>query len=789
MSIVSFLFSKNGSSLSPHDEAQLSAIDSLFTACINLINREDLISEIVEKYRNLFTKKTLEDIFEYVALYMSLEQFILGNEKPIVKSAYVRKTLREELRNVVVIANLPLEFRLLFENGTTQKITLYELGMRHIIPAVKSNLGRAGLINIVREYTASTVIEQLLDKDGIFHFDHLYKNSSTLDDQKLSFAFARLYSALYDKLAASFGEAIAGKAFESFYVMVKAHYDLDTVSQAIDVLPGRITEVDKLHYLSREELQKQIVKATTDLKAQRDQANAIISSLGEGMLVLDQSLKVQVINPTGALLLGVNSESSLNLEMHMIMPLYQQNASILSSFSPVLNAIQKGQTFKSELKDRYTTRHSNGKMIPIVFTIAPIHNGATITGAVVVFRDVSAMLAYEDAIEEAKKTVEQKVANRTRQLKELQLRLFTFLNKIPLSIIIFDQGKRLYFSNNTAQSLVKPLSDKASKNISEGSDLKTVLSTLSLRNSKTKEIISYMENPVMMAYEGRPFHSRDIEITFGEVGIPVETFVTPILNASGQVDYVIAVVHDITEEKIIERSKDEFFSIASHELRTPLTAIRGNSALIEEYFSEKIQDPQLKEMIHDIHSSTERLIDIVNDFLNTSRLEQGRMKFDIQVFNMCDVIHEVIQEYQKHAQAKGLFLRADDSIALNKEVRLVKADKNKTKEVLINLIGNAFKFTEKGGVTMAARIGPTTATITVSDTGRGITEEGKQLLFRKFQQTGDSLYTRDTTKGTGLGLYISKMLAEGMGGKIRLENSTAGQGSIFSFDLPLAKAS
>ena len=118
---------------------------------------------------------------------------------------------------------------------------------------------------------------------------------------------------------------------------------------------------------------------------------------------------------------------------------------------------------------------------------------------------------------------------------------------------------------------------------------------------------------------------------------------------------------------------------------------------------------------------------------------------------------------------------------------MVRADKDRTRQTLINLIGNGLKFTEKGGVTVSVKKDSISACCYVKDTGRGIPVENQKLLFRKFQQAGSSIYTRDTTKGTGLGLYISKLMIEGMNGRIWLDSSYDGKGSTFAFCLPLSK--
>jgi len=248
----------------------------------------------------------------------------------------------------------------------------------------------------------------------------------------------------------------------------------------------------------------------------------------------------------------------------------------------------------------------------------------------------------------------------------------------------------------------------------------------------------------------------------------------------------VILVEDITEAKIMDRSKDEFFSIASHELRTPLTSIKGNSSMILDFYKEVLKDPALKEMVEDMHTSAVRLIEIVNDFLDLSRLEQGKMSFDYAPVSAEKVIESVVYEMEAVLSEKKLHLKVD-TLTLDK-LPPVWADENRLKQVVYNLVGNAAKFTEKGSISISAKLDPTKklVKILVTDTGRGMTPESQQLLFRKFQQASSSLLTRDTTRGTGLGLYISKMIIENMGGSITLEESIEGKGTTFSFTVPIA---
>ncbi len=246
----------------------------------------------------------------------------------------------------------------------------------------------------------------------------------------------------------------------------------------------------------------------------------------------------------------------------------------------------------------------------------------------------------------------------------------------------------------------------------------------------------------------------------------------------------VILLEDLTERIVMERSRDEFFSIASHELRTPLTAIRGNTKMMQDYYPEQFKDPQLKEMLSDIHDSSIRLIEIVNDFLDTSRLEQGKIQFRPTVFNPVNLVEQVLKEYRAGGISPGLYLKFS---APKADPQSVMADFDRLKQVIINLIGNGLKYTDKGGITVSIENVPGFVEIAVTDTGHGIPEDSQHLLFRKFQQTSNNILTRDSTRSTGLGLYISKLIMTSMEGHIRLDRSQIDKGSTFVISIPVAK--
>lgn len=355
----------------------------------------------------------------------------------------------------------------------------------------------------------------------------------------------------------------------------------------------------------------------------------------------------------------------------------------------------------------------------------------------------------------------------SQELNEEHARLEASLYSLQLGMIITELDGNIININESAEKILFRRPIKA-QNID---DIENAL-------PQKLQIKESIENSIKT---NKPVHIENV--VFGAKFLDV--VISPILTQSKQVIGTITVLQDVTEAQVLQRSRDEFFSIASHELRTPLTAIRGNAQMIQQFYEPIMKkNPDLSEMVSDMHNSSVRLIDIVNDFLDVSRLDQGKVTFKLEAFALDRTIESVIYDMQASMRAKGL------TLTVNKKtlgaLPHVWADEQRTKQVLYNLIGNASKFTNEGGVTIDAMITNSMIKVTISDTGPGIPIKMQKLLFHKFQQAGESILTRDGTRGTGLGLYISKSIIEGMGGRIALESSVEGKGSTFSFTVPIA---
>jgi signal transduction histidine kinase len=230
----------------------------------------------------------------------------------------------------------------------------------------------------------------------------------------------------------------------------------------------------------------------------------------------------------------------------------------------------------------------------------------------------------------------------------------------------------------------------------------------------------------------------------------------------------------------LDKLKNEFVSLASHELRTPMTAVRSYLAIIGDATMGGPLNANQQEYLKNALVATDRLIQLVNDMLNISRIESGRLEFSIKSVNVRQLVEEVMKEVLPQMNELGIQLL----ISPVSIVPMVLADADKIKEVLINLIGNAMKFTPKGGrVTISLTTIGDMVEITITDTGCGIDPEDISKLFQKFSMIPGA-YSLDQPKGTGLGLYISKAIIEGHKGKISAQSAGIGKGTAFTFSLP-----
>ena len=277
-----------------------------------------------------------------------------------------------------------------------------------------------------------------------------------------------------------------------------------------------------------------------------------------------------------------------------------------------------------------------------------------------------------------------------------------------------------------------------------------------------------------------PLHSDEYrELEFDEPARVVKARVSPVVDAEG--DYIgrVLAMHDITHEREIDQMKNEFVSTVSHELRTPLTSIKGYVDLILDGDAGEINEIQ-EEFLGIVKENSDRLVDMINDMLDISRIESGRIRLKVEPVNIADSIEGAVDSFRAVLNQTGRTVKT----RIPEDLPLVAVDRDRVGQVLINFISNALKYSPEGGdVTVAAKHTDGYVQVSVADKGMGISREDQKKLFTKFYRV-DSAMTREIG-GTGLGLSIAKSIIELLGGKVSVR-SKIGEGSTFSFTVPVA---
>jgi len=374
--------------------------------------------------------------------------------------------------------------------------------------------------------------------------------------------------------------------------------------------------------------------------------------------------------------------------------------------------------------------------------------------------------SLEQALEDLRtinRELDQRVEERTQELAEALGKNQAVLESITDGVVVFDNDGLAIVANPAVATLLGRPADEIL-----GSDIKMLMS---------KDVSLSDQGTVTDLLRDKGKRCPSVKIEWGDKILSVS--VAPVRDDSGRVIGTVVVFRDFTREAEVERMKRAFVSTVSHELRTPLNAILGYADMLREAVYGPLSDLQL-DTIERIIVNSKRQLNIVNDLLDQAQIEAGRMTLSVTSFSAADLVDDVQGVMGVLAQKIGLELTshvADDVPAT------LSGDRQRLHQILINLVGNAIKFTDKGSVHVRVyRPNADHWALAVSDTGCGVPPEAQSYVFDPFRQV-DSSVTREYT-GSGLGLSIVKQLTTLMDGEVTL-TSEVGQGSTFTIVLPL----
>lgn len=349
-------------------------------------------------------------------------------------------------------------------------------------------------------------------------------------------------------------------------------------------------------------------------------------------------------------------------------------------------------------------------------------------------------------------------------------RLVSLINSMGDGVIAIDKHAKIMVYNGAALNILDQnatMTDKSLPVVLKLKNKKDQLVDLSKLIQQTKRV-SYWRDFTLDYSDGSKINLymsiAPVHLGFGRVG---------------EAGYVV-VLRDITREKSLEEERDEFLSVVSHELRTPVAITEGNISNAK-YIAERGGSiDQIKEALGQAYNQVSFLAGMINDLATLSRAERGKLAAEVESINAHELVEELIKNYAPDAERKSLKLSSE----LDPSLELLQSSKLYVREILQNFITNAIKYTETGGVTVAAHQLADGISFEVTDTGIGISRNDQERVFEKFFRSED--YRTRKNSGTGLGLYITQKLAKLINAKMEME-SELNKGSTFRLIVPNLK--
>ncbi|CAK0743302.1 two-component system, sensor histidine kinase and response regulator [Gammaproteobacteria bacterium] len=484
-----------------------------------------------------------------------------------------------------------------------------------------------------------------------------------------------------------------------------------------------------------------------------EQSRSVLLAVRDGIIYMDSDGRVTLANPAAISLLGYKEVDLIGQPMHATVHYaYPDRTEYPIEQCLMHQTLVDGQC---RISDRDVLWNSNGQAIPVEYSTAPLYKHGVIAGTVIVFRDITGRKRAEEAILEAHRLQQAIFDSATIGISVACNRIILSYNKKFSELFGYDadeligKATRLVYEDEETNSSV----GAAYQDLQEGK-IHTRIQKLIRKDGST--FICKMIGSSIIEKD----ISRGTVWTFSDITNEYEN--TKALHQA----------KEMAEE--VARMKSDFLANMSHEIRTPMNAIIGMShlALRTEL------TPRQQNYIKKIHASGQHLLGIINDILDISKIEAGKLTIDRVEFELESVLDNVSAIVFEKAIAKGIELIFDIDPAVPDYFI---GDPLRLRQILINYMSNAIKFTEKGEICLQVLIHEENEQeillrFSVKDTGVGLTEEQKKQLFKTFSQVDQSSTRR--FGGTGLGLAISKKLAELMGGEVGVD-SRYGRGSTF----------
>lgn len=389
-------------------------------------------------------------------------------------------------------------------------------------------------------------------------------------------------------------------------------------------------------------------------------------------------------------------------------------------------------------------------------------------------------------LENSKKSIQKAYADLKKERKTSKRegrKISSIISNLSAPIIMVDNYNKISLINQSAKEMFNLSEKDIGEKVNHQSryftfdNFKNIIDIPFVSRVTEKRKDTLVEEVIIPSSDDKETKTKKIKYEQGDTVYKVTTI--PICDDKDCFGF-LKIFYDLTQEKMIDELKSEFISIAAHQLRTPLTAIKWSLKMVLSNETKKL-DQQQKELLEQGYESNEKVIKLVNDMLNVSRIEQGRLDYSFDHHDIQDIVDSVTSDLEQEIKSKKI----DFNYHRPQKLPKIYMDKEKMNLVMQNLLENAIKFTpEKGKVSLRIKASKQKVTVKVKDNGVGIPKKNQDELFTKFFQAEN--VRKMKMEGTGLGLFIVKNIVDKHEGDIEC-NSEEGKGTEFIVTLPLKK--
>ncbi|MBD1392947.1 PAS domain-containing sensor histidine kinase [Mucilaginibacter glaciei] len=427
-------------------------------------------------------------------------------------------------------------------------------------------------------------------------------------------------------------------------------------------------------------------------------------------------------------------------------------------------AIAKGEHCQVEIRNY----KKDGRLIWNELMISPVKDqDGNITNFIGIQNDITRRKEAEKALAAEKSYLEERVLERTQDLQYSEAYLSSIIETIRESLVVLNEHMQVLSVNDHFCRFFKIAQDDIKgKVLFEHNDGRWNLPEL-------KNLL------INVLPHNNPFEGFEIESEFPKIGRKLLVLNARQVTLKGKYqNRILLAIEDITERREIEQRKEDFISIASHEMKTPLTSIKGNLQLLQRK-AQRNNDTQYSEGFATASKSILRLEKLIYDLLDVSKIQSGKVGFSFTTFNFTHLINEAVEGILATTQTHNIIVTGGSS-----QIEIT-ADYGRLEQVLLNLLGNAIKYSPDGNsVKVHISILPGYLKVSITDTGVGIHERDHKRIFERFYRADQ---IAEKFPGVGIGLYVCNEIIKEHKGTLWVE-SAEGKGSVFSFTIPVNRS-